>query len=349
MTNFFQHSNFNKYTVTYTLSMLLSTGKKNCSAMAREVNIIKEKLYLFFKNPELRSKEIKNSLIDLIKENHSELRQSVLIVDPTGIRKWFAKKIEGLACDYDGVIGKSKTCLSPVVAAWSNGKMTLPFDFAFWMNRKFTDFYQKKSDLTKNLILEFIKVIQVDYVALDGAFASLEMFEFFNEIEIHFCMRIARNRIVISENGIKAQLQNHPELKLKGNQRYKTIKATYKGFECFFTAHKVYSKNRKPRIVYIVSDLDISAKEQAEAYDIRWEIEEAFRTMKQSLGLADCQCLSAKKQRAHIFATFLAYAKLQVEKNKLKLKNPEEVIRLLRHERYPKRIKRRRMERVIHA
>jgi len=330
MTNVFQFNEISNHIKNYVLSILLSTRKKNVSAMAEEVDITKKQLYRIYQNPKSHSEEIKDSLVKIIKQNHSDSKPSVFIVDPTIIRKWFAKNIDGLSSDFDGVIQKSKACLVPVIAAWTNTKITIPFDFKFWINEKFTEVYKKKTDIAQLLILEFVKTIKTDYVTLDGAFASKGMIEFFIKNLIHFCMRIPRNRVVVSQKGVEAQLQNHPELKLKKNQRYKTIRGTYKGSKCFFTAHKAYSKpGRKPRIVFIVSDLNISPKEQAKAYGIRWNIEKAFRTMKQSLGLSDCQCLDSEKQRAHIFATFLAYAKLE-EKKSNKAKSPEAVLKIIR-------------------
>ena len=87
----------------------------------------------------------------IIKENYSDSKPSVLIVDPTIIKKWFAKKIDGLSYDRHGVIQKSKACLVPVIAAWTNTKITIPF-----------------------------------YVALDGAFASDGMIKIFIKNVIHF-------------------------------------------------------------------------------------------------------------------------------------------------------------------
>ena len=95
-------------------------------------------------------------------------------------------------------------------------KITVPFDFKFWINEKFTDVYKKKTDIVQLLILEFVKIIKTDYVSLDGAFASDGMIKFFQKNLIHFCMRIPRNRVVISQKGVEAQLQKHPELRLMG-------------------------------------------------------------------------------------------------------------------------------------
>ena len=340
MTNVFNLNEISKHIKNYILSILLSTQKKNFSAMSREVDITKKELSKIYQRPKNYSEEIKDSLVKIIKQNQSDSKPSVLIIDPTIIRKWFAKNIDGLSQDFDGVIRRSKACLVPVIAAWTNTKITVPFDFKFWINEKFTEAYKKKTEIAQLLILEFVEIINTDYVTLDGAFASTGMINFFIKNLIHFCMRMPRNRVIISEKGVKAQLQNHPELSLTKNQCYKTISGFYKGSKCFFTAHKAYSKTgRKPRIVFIVSDLNISPKEQAKAYGIRWNIEKAFRTMKQSLGLSDCQCLDSEKQTVHILSTFLAYTKLEQKKNR-QMKSPELVLKIIRHVKLAKLAKR---------
>lgn len=331
MTNKFQLETITKPLTKYILAIILSSKKKNCSAMSRDIGIPKKHLYAAYKYNEINTKQINSSLIKMVNKYSKKDLPSVLIIDPTIIRKWFAKDMENLAYDYDGIVGKSKQCLEPVVAAWTNTKITIPLDFIFWTNKSLTSIYRKKSELATELILKLKEFVHFNYAAMDGAFASEAMLQFCKKHVINFCMRIAKNRVIVSKNGIKAQLQNHPQLKFKKNERYKTIKGTYKGIECFFTAHKRYSNSGKSwNIVYIISSLNIPAKEQAKAYNIRWNIEKMFRTTKQCLGLGDCQCLENEKQRTHIFSVFFAYAKLEEQKLFKRKKSVEQILMNLR-------------------
>lgn len=332
MANMFQLEVISKALIKYVFAITLSTKRKNCSAMSREIGIPKKHLYEVYRENAANTEQIKSSLINKVKKyNKQKNLPSVLMIDAVIIRKWFAKEMESLAYDYDGVVGKSKQCLEPVVAAWTNTKITIPLDFTFWVNEEAATIYKKKRELAEELILKLKKSIDFDYVAMDGAFASEPMLRFCKKHLVNFCMRIARNRKIISMDGTEAQLQNHPKLKFERNERYKTIKATYKGIECFFTAHKRYSNSGKSwNIVYIVSSLNIPAKEQSKAYNIRWYIEKIFRTTKQSLGLNDCQCLKTKKQRTHIFAVFFTYAELEEQKLFKRKKSVEEVLKDIR-------------------
>ena len=55
-----------------------------------------------------------------------------------------------------------------------------------------------------------------------------------------------------------------------------------------------------------------------------------FRTLKQSLGIQHCQSTSVQKQRAHIFATFLAFSELEIQKISKRKKSPEQALKMIR-------------------
>ena len=61
-----------------------------------------------------------------------------------------------------------------------------------------------------------------------------------------------------------------------------------------------------------------------------------FRTFKQKLGVQDCQSNFGQKQRAHIFATFLAFVELEMQKISKKKKSPEEIVKIIRAQRVAK-------------
>jgi transposase len=85
------------------------------------------------------------------------------------------------------------------------------------------------------------------------------------------------------------------------------------------------------KIVYLVTSEWTAPKRTINAYKKRWGIEKVFRTTKQHLGLRDCQARSASKQEAHIFAVFVTYAFLSIQKINHKTKNPEQILHKIRH------------------
>lgn len=173
--------------------------------------------------------------------------------------------------------------------------------------------YKTKAKLTMELISEARKnKIAFDFVPLDGGYAVPEMLDFFDRTKESFVMRIARNRVIITSDGIRAQLKNHPALKLHRNEREKVVRAELGGKKYFFVAYKRKDKVGGYETVYLISNMDKSAKELIAAYNMRWPLEKVIRTTKQKFGAMQCQVLEIEKQQAHLTAGFLAYAILEI-------------------------------------
>ena len=157
------------------------------------------------------------------------------------------------------------------------------------------------------------------------------MIEFLEKKEIGYSMRIAKNRKIESA-GYSGQICNHPDLQLKKNEKYKTVKATYRGFECYITTEKRNGNKGKKEVVFIISNVEQSPKEHVNSYAKRWPIEKCFRTSKQSLGLAHCQSTNSFKQQAHVFLVMASYSILQVMKFAKKKRSVEEVLNCIRRQ-----------------
>ena len=73
----------------------------------------------------------------------------------------------------------------------------------------------------------------------------------------------------------------------------------------------------------------LKAKEYLIIYDGRWNIEIMFRTLKQSLGLSQCQSRNLEYQKAHIYSSFFSYGFIQHEKEAHSFENSEVAIKYL--------------------
>ncbi len=51
-------------------------------------------------------------------------------------------------------------------------------------------------------------------------------------------------------------------------------------------------------------------------FQCRWHIEEFHRALKQTTGIEQCYSLKAQSQRTHIFASFVAFIKMELRKIK---------------------------------
>ena len=249
----------------------------------------------------------------------------------------FASIIEGICYGYNSILNRPVKGINIVVIAWTNGDISIPIKFKVWVNRKTSGpLYKKKTCLAKELISEVADKIKYDFLLMDGLYSSLDMINFCLRNCIRFIMRIHRNRCIISPDGKRVQLQNCKDLKFMRNERTKVICAYYHGEKYYFIAEKFKNKKGEIEIRFFISNVFLQPKEYVNIYNKRWKIEETFRTMKQSLGINDCQCISFKKQELHIFAIFAAFSFLQYLKYHYKRKiSTEKIISQFRWQKRP--------------
>jgi hypothetical protein len=325
-------ANLSKKASLHVALMIMTPERKNYASMARSNNLLYQDVYIDKREAEEYLTEAGKFLIELIKDIATEENPGYLLVDFSMLLKQFSEKIPQVTYDYNGVGKVTSKGFSVGFIFWSNGKITIPFDFGLWLRKKDAgDVYKKKTEITIELInIARANNIPFSEVKLDGAFACVEMLAFLEKEKIRHTMRIPSNRKIETAEGAY-KLSEHPALKLKGNEKYKTIVASYKGFTRYFTAHKRKGVRGSSEVVYIISAVENrSAKEHVEAYDKRWPAEKCFRTGKQHLGLTHCQSTDATKQRLHIFFAMMSYAILERLKNDNKKKSPEQVLHHLR-------------------
>ena len=328
--------NINPFIKAYTLSLILSKSRKNCAAMSHSIGTSKTALYRFLAESKINAKEIEKELVSLINETRIKNVRRAFVIDPTAIIKHYAQIMEKICHDRTGCTKKVEKVLVPVYAAIVDKNVTIPFKLEFWVQEKIIGQkkYQSKIEIAQALISAVEKLgIDFDFIALDGAFSYPAMFDFYKQNKpLQFSMRVAKSRVIKTKNGISAQLKNHPTLKLHRNEREKTIKAKFKNDNkyYFFTAQKRQKRNGEWEVVYIVSNMNLPAKEQVAAYNLRLPIEKMIRTTKQKFGATQCQAIESSKQEAHIMAGFLAYAILNIESNDKQKESVDSLVNELR-------------------
>jgi Transposase DDE domain len=315
----------------YVSMLILSKDRKNYASMARENNLAYKKVYIL--NTEVNNyiEECIQFLHEIIKNNSTEENPGYIIVDFTLLEKHFSEHISGVTYDYDGSRKRVEKGFSTGFIVWSNGNIVIPFDYTLWLRKKDAgEFYKKKTTLVIELILAAKKHgIPFKEVRLDGAFASVEIFNFIKQEGLLITARIPSNR-VIDSNGEENQLSKHSHLQMKGNEKYKTIQGSYKEHDLYFTAHKRNATGNKKEVVFIVSNVIRTPKEHVEAYSKRWPPEKYFRSSKQHIGITHCQSTNADKQKFHIFSAMVAYSILQCIKYDKKKQSVEEVVHDIR-------------------
>jgi hypothetical protein len=316
----------------YVFTLIMTKGLKNYSSITRE----HELSYVAIRNSHIEDlnyiNEIKKNQIEAIQKISIESgTKGSLVIDFTFAIKKFMNSDDKVTYDYDGVSKRSQKGLSIGVAAWSNNKITIPVDIEYWLRKKDSgERYIKKADIVIALILALKNVIPFETILLDGAFISEQLLKFFEQENLKYCIRIPSNRVVTSSDGISAKIRDHKALKLTKNQKYKSMPASYKGLKTNIVAQKRKGKNNTKEIVFIATNEDVLPKKCVETYAKRWVIEKFNRTIKQRLGVQDCQSSDPAKQRTHVWAVIHAYTILEHIRYYKKKKSVEEVLHILR-------------------
>lgn len=312
--------------LTYPITLLLSSSiKKTFDSLGREVSISGDSITRILMSNAITSDDLL-SFCKLIFGN----KAVYLIIDDTLIKKIYSRLIEGACDNYDSSNRQHYRSLCSVVAMVTDGETAIPVDQKLWFSEEYSpDNHLKKWEIAKELIVKIRPLIRLKTFIADGLYAIVELMEWLINSSINFEMRIHSNR-AIECKGMKAQIRNHPRLKVTTRNPIRTVKVLWQGMRLYVTAFLRVMKNGKVTRVYQVSNYKATAAKHVQCYKYRWNIEKFFRTAKQYLGLNDCMARKQKAQEYHIMNVFLAYAFAQYERLRLKAKNVESALKSLK-------------------
>jgi hypothetical protein len=322
----------------YSRGLVDTTGKKTCAEMARyqRVNYRRMLGALSKSNEEETISYITSTQRKELRRRMRRNPNGTFVLDDGGIMKIYADEIEGMSIIRDGATGMVAGGLSTVVIGWSDAEGFIPLGHAFWFAKELVGgAYKTKQQLAQELILRHEEHILKYGIVMDGLYGTQDMITFLNERKIPFTTKMHSNRVV-DHNGVSAQLENHPDLKLIRNGRGKTIKVTWKKFSLFVTVEKMKNRDGSAALRYLMSNTERTTQEYINLYWLRWPIEKFFRTAKQKLGFSQCQSTSIEKQNVHIFIVFYAFTKLQKKSVEFHFESVDEFIRYLRLAKFDK-------------
>lgn len=184
---------------------------------------------------------------------------------------------------------------------------------------------KRKASVTKNehfrsLIDRCIKNnVSFDYVLADNWFGAKDNLSYIHhDLNKKFIIGIKSNRTVaLSLNDkITGQFQQVSSLELKDGQ---SMEVYLKGLEFPLKLIKKIFTNENGSIghLYLVSnDLNQDAEHIYSIYQKRWNVEEYHKSIKQNTSLAKSPTKTVVSQSNHIFASILAFCKLELLKIK---------------------------------
>jgi hypothetical protein len=187
---------------------------------------------------------------------------------------------------------------------------------------------RRKSEVNKNQLFRqlvqqaCINHVLFEWVLADNWFGSKANMAFIHdELQKSFIFGIKSNRtLALSENDAKNG--RHKPVRSFELEKDVAYKVWLKGLSFPVQLIKKVFKNENGTTgtLYLVSnDLHSSAERLYEVYQKRWRIEEYHKSIKQNASLEKSPTKKVKTQCNHIYASIIAYCKLEMLKIKTKL------------------------------
>jgi len=305
--------------------MLITSTKKSFEAFGRMIGKTGKTIARWLKPASVYYSNLEKLAI----KKFSKKRELILVFDETLIRKIYSRLMEGSGRFYDTQLFRRIIAYKLLVAMLTDGSMTLPFKAKFLFSKELVpNPKETKIEWIKKIIVHvqtiFPKVRII--VTADGAFASKEFLGWCSENKVPTEVRMRSNCKVIFK-GEKICIRDIKTLQPKGRQMARTIAVEWHNIPLFITAQRRINKRGKETIVYQASTFKAKPIRHVQIYRMRWNIEKMFRTTKQHLGLQECSARKMETQESHVASVFFAYALVQYDRKKRKLKTPEAALR----------------------
>ena len=287
--------------------------KKSESAFGKDVyyRFIKESRYNWRKLLLLST----TSLLQRVKQLHKCGEHRLLIIDDT-VEAKRGKYIEG-SCRYIWSNKEHRTinALNIVSLNYADSHSTFQLDFSIKTNDSqrvaMSDFtnslhhrsnaYQRKCEITKGkntLALEMLQRaleqgIEADYLLVDSWYAKPSFIKEANELGMPMIARLPNNKYIWNFKGKHKTLDEiYNGLKnIRHKQSGKHGRISYRYFDTI-VEHKelgkvklVFLHTGKDLLVFIATDLSLSANEVLAIYKKRWNIEQGYKDLRSLFGL----------------------------------------------------------------
>ena len=275
------------------------------------------------------SKDLWQEVKSLVREHESD--DACLIFDDTVVSKPYTDENDLICWHWDHSKNRNEKGINLLTAFYPTQSSTesevLRIPVAFECVKKtvrFTDSKtgkeKRKSSVTKNEMMRSMIQQSVEsqhlkfrYILADSWFASSDNMLFIDKLHKYFVMDVKNNRLCMfsTEDRNKGQWTSMDKLPLQPEQPVKVwIKDL--AIEVVLCKFLFTNKDGSTGEMYLASnDLKLSADNFQTLYKKRWSVEEYHKSLKQNASLAKSPTRTVKTQTTHLFASLLAYVKLE--------------------------------------
>ena len=315
----------------YTDYLLSSFGQVTATGLSNLLDgtVSHDKITRLLSGQEFTSKDLWHNVKPLVRSHESE--DACLIFDDTIVSKPYTDENDLICWHWDHSNSRNEKGINLLTAFLHTQSATSPealrVPVAFECVKKTvcytdpkTNKEKRKSPVTKNEIMRSMLKDSIGkmrlvfrYVLADSWFASSDNMLFIHRLKKFFVMDIKSNRLCMlaSEDRNKGQWTNLDKLSLKPE---KPVKIWIKDLEIEVLVCKFVFTNKDGSTgeVYLVSNnFELSADQFKTLYKKRWSVEEYHKSLKQNASLAKSPTRTVTTQTSHLFASLLAYVKLE--------------------------------------
>ena len=240
-----------------------------------------------------------------------------LLIDDSVQDKRYSQSIELVKRQYSGAEGGLVRGIGVVNLVHTTGKAGEHYPIDFRIYAKEAD-GKTKNDHFQEMLLRAIaeKQIRAKTILFDSWYASWKNLKLIHRLGLIFYTTIQENRVVSLS---KAAGWSYPKDvnwtadRLKNGVIVKLNKIPFK-----VRLFKAVTTNGDVDWI-ITNDLDETGTTQVaqEVNDVRWQVEEFHRELKQLTGTEKCQCRKARSQRNHLACCYHAWLSLKIQAKRL--------------------------------
>ena len=320
----------------YTDYLISSFGQTSATGLSNLVdNSIKhDSITRLLSNSDFNGKTLWQTVKPLVREHQNE--NACLIFDDCIIEKAYSDENDLICWHWDHSKRRNLKGINLLNAFYhtqkdiESEKLRLPVGFELIKKTiRFCDLKtqkeKRKSPVSKNELMRDMIVQAIanalifKYILGDSWFASCENMTFIDKKKKIFIFDMQSNRMAaLSEEEQKAgKWTRIDELEISDN---KPVKVWLKGlgFPVLLTKQIFTNKDETTGYRFLVSnELSLTDEEFTIIYKKRWSVEEYHKSLKQNVSIAKSPTRTVKTQTNHLYASILAYVKLE----KLKFAN----------------------------
>ena len=315
----------------YTDCLLSSFGQVTATGLSTllEGSVSHDKITRMLSGSTYSSKDLWQEVKSLVRAHENE--DACLIFDDTIVNKPYTDENDLICWHWDHSKGRNEKGINLLTAFYHTQLPTstepLRVPVAFECVKKTIRFSEiktrkekRQSPVTKNEMMRSMlqqavenQHLKFGYVLSDSWFASSDNMLFIDKLKKKFLMDMKSNRLCMfaTQDRNKGQWTSLDKLLL---QPEKPEKVWIKDLEITVLLCKFVFTNKDGSTgeMYLVSnDLELSADKFQTLYKKRWSVEEYHKSLKQNASLAKSPTRTVATQTSHLFASLLAYVKLE--------------------------------------